>query len=140
MDRNRAFRYSGYYFLFTALATVVGVGLILAGVVLGLDPAWEAYVAGQSYGVVFRTAAPGLVPALFGVVVWRFGKAWALYHTLTGAVDEELAETFDRETLKSDILSVLDDRLADMQQDLNSVNRNVKELREPESEFQFGDD
>lgn len=140
MNRKQAFRYAGYYFLFTVAATLVGGALVVAGLMLGVDAAWDAYRAGRPYVVVLRTAAPGLVPVLVGVLVWRLGKAWALYYTLTDAVDDQLSETFDREALKSDILSVLDDRLSDMQQDINSVNRNVKELRGPENEFEFGED
>jgi hypothetical protein len=61
--------------------------------------------------------------------------------TLTGAVEEQLTDTFDTEHVKSDIVSVLDDRLADMQQDLQSVNRELREATsdDAEADFEFAD-
>ncbi len=133
MDAKRAFRWSGYYFLLTTAATVLGLAIVGAGVLLGVGQGYEAYRAGESITAVLGTAGFGLVIALVGIAVWRFGKAWALYKTLTGATEEQLADTFDTEHVKADILSVLDDRLADMQQDLQSVNRSLRDLKKEES-------
>lgn len=142
MDSKRAFRWSGYYFLLTTVFAVVGLAIVGAGAAFGIGQGYEAYQAGESVTTALGTAAPGIVVALVGVAVWRFGKAWAFYKTLTGATEEQLADTYDTEHVKADILSVLDDRLADMQQDLQSVNRSLRELDsddavEAEGGFEF---
>ncbi|MDR5656803.1 hypothetical protein RH831_06370 [Halodesulfurarchaeum sp. HSR-GB] len=138
MERTRSLRWAGRYFLYT---TGLGLlGLLLVG--LGGYLAYSGLMLGPEtiYGVpyphVTSTSFFGIVPVVLGVVVWRAGKAWALYHTLSGAVSEELGDTYDTEHVKSDIVAVLDDRLADMQQDLQSVNREVRDLKEAE-EFEF---
>jgi hypothetical protein len=82
-------------------------------------------------------ALPGLALAALGIAVYRFGESWALYTTLTAAHEEALADTYDTERVKSDIVSVLDDRLSDMQNDLQSVNRELRKLKE-EDAFEFG--
>jgi len=139
MDHSRAVRFSGRYFLYTTLAGLLGlVGVAIGGWLfatgISLGP---ASVNGIPLPVVSTQGYLGLVPVVLGIAVWRFGKAWALYTTLTGAMAEELADTYDTEHVKSDIVSVLDDRLADMQQDLQSVNREVRDLKADE-EFEFG--
>lgn len=133
MDSKRALRWSGYYFLLTTAAAVVGLAIVGAGVALGVAEGYEAYQAGQTTTSALATAAPGLVVALVGIAVWRFGKAWAFYKTLTGATEEQLADTYDTEHVKADILSVLDDRLADMQQDVQSMNRSIRDLKKDDA-------
>jgi hypothetical protein len=139
MDHSRALRFSGRYFLYTTLAGLLGLIAVAAGGYLiatgiSLGPAG---MNGIPLPVVSSQAYLGLVPIVLGVAIWRLGKAWALYTTLTGAMAEELEDTYDTEHVKSDIVAVLDDRLADMQQDLQSVNREVRDLKADE-EFEFG--
>ena len=138
MDSKRALRWSGYYFLVTVVFGLVGAVLVGAALWLGGLDAYRTWQAtGQAVPAV-TGAAVWLLLAIVGVAVWRFGKAWAMYWTLTGAVEEGLAETYDNEKVKSEILSVLDDRLADMQQDIQSTNRNVRALQaEEENEYEL---
>lgn len=133
MDAKRAFRWSGYYFALTTVATVVGLALVGVGVVMGIQAGYDAYQTGAALSAALRTAAPGLLVAFVGIAAWRLGKAWALYLTLTGAVEEELSDEYDTEHVKADILSVLDDRLADIQQDIQQTNRNVRDLARDEA-------
>jgi len=139
MDAKRAFRWSGYYFLLTTLAAVAGLAIVGAGAAFGVVEGYETYQANQDVAAAATTAAPGLFIALVGIAVWRFGKAWAFYKTLTGATEEQLADTYDTEHVKADILSVLDDRLADMQQDVQSMNRSIRDLEREESAEAGGD-
>ncbi|HKJ59976.1 MAG TPA: hypothetical protein VKA37_12155 [Halobacteriales archaeon] len=138
MDAKRAFRWSGYYFGLTVVAAVVGFALVAVGAALGIYAGYEVYATGSSVSAALSTAAPGIVAAFVGIAIWRFGKAWAFYKTLTGAMDDELADTYDTEHVKADILSVLDERLTDMQQDIQSMNRNVRELKKGEQEAESG--
>ncbi|MFB6110284.1 MAG: hypothetical protein ABEJ60_05350 [Halodesulfurarchaeum sp.] len=139
MDRTRSLRFAGRYFLYTTGLALLGLALVALGGYLAYSGL--VFGPGSFYGVpvphLTTRAVLGVVPALLGVIVWRVGKAWALYHTLAGAMSEELGETYDTEHVKSDIVSVLDDRLSDMQQDLQSVNREVRDLKGAE-EFDFG--
>jgi hypothetical protein len=139
MDAKRAFRWSGYYFLLTTLAAAVGLAIVGAGAAFGVVEGYETYQANQDVAAAATTAAPGLVIAVVGIAIWRFGKAWAFYKTLTGATEEQLADTYDTEHVKADILSVLDDRLADMQQDVQSMNRSIRDLEREESAEAGGD-
>ncbi|MDZ7849268.1 MAG: hypothetical protein U5K70_00120 [Halodesulfurarchaeum sp.] len=139
MDQKRSLRWAGRYFLFTTALSLLGVAivglggyLVSSGLVLGPDT-----IFGFRYPHFTTRSYLGLVPVVLGLAVWRLGKAWALYHTMTGAMAEELGDTFDTEHVKSDIVAVLDDRLADMQQDLQSANRELRELKR-EDGFEFG--
>jgi hypothetical protein len=139
MDAKRAAVHSGKYFLLTSAFAVVGLAFLAAGVAVGGVEAWDLLSADAgATGQALSAAAPGIVLAVVGVAVYRFGKAWALYKTLTAANEDALSETFDTQRVKSDIVSVLDDRLADMQNDLQSVNRELRKLKDDDA-FDFGD-
>jgi hypothetical protein len=134
MDAKRSAVHAGKYFLITSLFAVVGLGVIGAGAYLA-QPALDT----DTPGALLSAALPGLVVAVVGIAIYRFGKAWALYKTLTAAHEEALADTFDTQHVKSDIVSVLDDRLSEMQNDLQSVNREVRKLKE-DDQFDFSPD
>ena len=133
MDTKRSAVHAGKYFLVTTLFAAVGVAFVAFGAFLSQG----ALEAGSTSELVSE-ALPGLALAVVGVLVYRFGEAWALYKTLTDAHEEALADTFDTQRVKSDIVSVLDDRLADMQTDLQSVNREIRKLKD-DDQFDFGD-
>lgn len=134
MDQKRSLAWAGKYFLITSALAIVGVGLVVLGGYLAVQQTSGTL----AFGIPRPTSGSliGLIPVILGVAVWRGGKAWAMYLTLTGAIEEELADTYDTEHVKSDIVSVLDDRLSDMQQDLQSVNREIRNLKDAE-DFEF---
>ncbi|MFB6103722.1 MAG: hypothetical protein ABEJ57_01370 [Halobacteriaceae archaeon] len=136
MDSKRAARWAGVYFLLTVVATVVGVAVIAGGTALGVQELYETYDrTGDLSRSALMDAIPGLLVAAIGIAIWRFGKAIAFYKTLTGAVAEELADTYDNQQVKSEILAVLDDRLADMQQDIQSINRELRDVKNVDDGF-----
>ncbi|MFC7044954.1 hypothetical protein ACFQH6_05510 [Halobacteriaceae archaeon GCM10025711] len=139
MNAKRAFRWAGFAVLGSFVAALVGLGLVGAGLTVGIIAGYQAvFQGGASVSAAASTAAPGLVLAFLGLVVWGFGTTASFYWTLTGAIEEEMRERFDSEMVKSEILSVLDDRLADMQMDVQSVNRSIRELKEDADEpFQY---
>lgn len=136
MDSKRATRWAGLYFLATTVATVIGLAIVAGGTFLGVQELIDTY---EQTGDISRSAlvdaAPGLFVAAIGVVVWRLGKAIAFYKLLTGAIAEELSDTYDNQQVKSEILAVLDDRLSDMQQDIQSINREIRELKDVDDGF-----
>ena len=139
MEQKRALSWAGKYFLLTSVLAIVGIALV--GV--GLYVAYR-YGIGDLYGLgVPSPSTPkslgGLLIVLVGIVVWRAGKAWAFYLTIAGAMEEQLGDTFDTEHVKSDIVAVLDDRLSDMQQDVQSVNRELRTVKDS-SGFEFGEE
>jgi len=139
MDAKRAAVHAGKYFLFTSAFAVVGLALVGGGVALGGLEAWDILSANSNAtGEALSAAAPGIALAVLGLLVYRFGKAWSLYKTLTAANEDALSETFDTQRVKSDIVSVLDDRLADMQNDLQSVNRELRKLKDDDA-FDLGE-
>ncbi|MFW5965325.1 MAG: hypothetical protein ACOCY6_04450 [Halodesulfurarchaeum sp.] len=141
MERSRSLRWAGRYFLYTTGLAILGLAfvavggyLLYTGLLLGPER-----IAGVPYPHLSTQSYVGLVPLILGVAIWRFGKAWALYHTLTGAVREELGEEYDTEHVKSDIATLLDDRLSDMQQDIQSINRELRSIKGA-AEFEFSKD
>ena len=140
MEKTQALKWAGVYLATWIAATVVGGAIAAAGVALGgLAPvglgAYEP--ASLQFGVAYPRA--GLAVLVLGVLAWKFGTALALIRTLTLSIESETAAQLNTETLKSDILSVLDDRLADMHQEVEETRRLVDRLgrEEAASEFEF---
>lgn len=142
MDTTRALRWGGYYTALATLGAVLGLAIVAAGATLGLGEAFSMYADGAGATAVLTTAAPGLIVAAIGLLVWRLIAAVAFYKTVTGAVDEEMRERFDSERVKSEILSVLDDRLSDMQYEMERLRKQVNDINRQEAaeEFEFGGD
>lgn len=136
MDAKRSFVWAGKYFALTTVFALVGLGFVAGGVAVGFLNAETTTVFQVSVPVPTTASAPGFLLVLLGVLVWRFGKAWAFFKTVTEATEEEVGETFDTEHVKSDIVTVLDDRLTDMQHDIQSVNRELRDLKE-EDRYDF---
>jgi len=141
MDAKRSIRWALTYVALSAVAALLGGGLVAAGAVAGLGTAYEQLAGGAALGSVAGTAAPGLALALLGAVVWAVGSVAAFLTVFTEAVDEQMRERFDSEKVKSEILSVLDDRLSDVEHDAEETRRKVAELKRDDaaSEFEFGE-
>ena len=105
-----------------------GVGAAIAGfgVVGWLLPAYARLAQGAQPAALANAAAPGLVLVLVGLLVWKLGSTLARFRTLGPTVAADTAERLNTEAMKSDILSVLDERLADMKQDTQRTRRVVE--------------
>ncbi|WP_158057850.1 hypothetical protein [Halorussus halophilus] len=142
MDASSSLRWAVYYVALAGVATIVGGGFVVVGMMLGLGAAVNQLLyEGAGFGTVLGTAAPGLVVALLGVFVWAVGSAAAFFTVVAEAVDEQMQERFNGEKVKSDILSVLDDRLSDVEHDIEEMRRKVSEMKREDAanEFDFGD-
>lgn len=145
MRTSMALKWAGTYLGLWLVATAVAGGLVAAGIAMdGL-----AAVGLGSYtpaALETGTDAPvaGAVLLVLGGLVWQFGTALAGFKTAVSAVEEETAKHFDSESMKSDILTVLDDRLADMHQDITQtrrlVNRMSRENQADQLDFEFEDE
>ena len=143
MENSRALKWAASYVALSTVALVIGLALVGVGVALaGMSLSRLVIVAQRSPLLLVRGAAPTVLLVLLGIAVWRVGAAFALFKTLGTAVEEQTAGTFDTEAVKSDILSVLDDRLSEMHQDLDQTRRVVNRLGADEaaSEFDFGEE
>ncbi|WP_135826520.1 hypothetical protein [Halorussus ruber] len=141
MDARRSLRWAVYYVVLAGVATLLGGALVGGGVVLGIAEAYSQLESGAALSAALETAAPGLVLVLLGIVVWVVGTVTAFVRVFTAAVEEQMRDRFDSEKVKSEILSVLDDRLADVERDVSETRRQVSELKREETadEFQFGE-
>ncbi|MFC7081144.1 hypothetical protein [Halorussus caseinilyticus] len=141
MDASRSLRWAVYYVILAGVATLLGGALVGAGVVLGIADGYSQLESGAALSTALETAAPGLAAVVLGVLVWAVGTVTAFVRVFTAAVEEQMRERFDGEKVKSEILSVLDDRLSDVEHDVSEMRRTVSELKREESadEFQFGE-
>lgn len=134
MDAKRAFRHAAKYALLKSLAALLGLLPAAVGGFYAYATYTTADANGTQVGLVFYG---GVALLLVGLLVWQLVAAWALYHTITDAITESVAETYDTEKVKSDILSVLDSRLSDVQSDIQRINHSVQDVTRPDEEFSF---
>ncbi len=129
MRTSTALKWAGIYLGLWIVATGLAGGLVAAGValnglsVIGFESARPAVL---DTGTDVPTAGIGLI--VLGGLVWQLGTAAAAFRTTVSAVENETARHFDAESMKSDILTILDDRLADMQQDVSQTRRLVNQM------------
>lgn len=119
---------------------LAGVGLAVVGVVLGFGGALSAILADplNPQGAVDASNPTVTIAfAVLGLLVWQFGKSFALYHTLPRATGEVAAEEFDTERVRSEVLEVLDERLAGIEDELEETRRSVQELKRAEHAATF---
>lgn len=142
MENVEALKWAGLYTVLALVVTIIALGIAGIGVALGglrtigmFGYEWLA----RSVGIYPRG---GLILIVIGVIAWWFGIAASFFKTVVEAIEAQTAETMDTEAMKSDILAVLDDRLADMQQEVNETRRLVDRLSRDDaaSEFEFSDD
>lgn len=127
MDAKRAVKWALGYRAAATLSFVVGLGIAGLGTwVWIVGPLLEALVGPSTVTTALLVdAAPGLVCIVLGVLVWQTGSTVGLYYTLVSATGTESAESVDTEKIKSDVLAVLDERLAEMHEDVEATRRAV---------------
>ncbi|MFC4549036.1 MULTISPECIES: hypothetical protein [Halorussus] len=141
MDASSSLRWAVYFVALAGVATLLGAGFLGVGVVLGLGAAYDQLASGAGLGTAAATAAPGLVVVFLGVLLWAVGVAAAFFKVVTEATEAQMRERFDGERVKSDILSVLDERLSEVEHDAAETRRQVAEMKREDSAegFEFGD-
>lgn len=130
MKLKSALRWTAIYRAVTVGSGVVMVALVGASLYLGLDNTVRTLVWGNPWslqGRALRVVAQVLL-VLVGVAQWQLLSTVAYFKTLTEATEEQMAERFDSEKVKSEVLSVLDDRLAEMQTELERTRKEVQEI------------
>jgi len=141
MRTGTALRWAGIYLGMWILVTVIAGGLVAAGLALnGLRAVGLGVYTPDALQGGTAIPAAGIVLIGVGALVFQFGTAVAGFKAGVGAIESETAKHFDPESMKSDILAVLDDRLADMHQEISQTRQLVNRMgREDASEeFEFG--
>lgn len=134
-DLRKPLRWAVLYRAFAAGALCLGLILVAIGVVVGFGTAVTSLVADPlTPGPAIDRANPlvTLAFAMVGLVVWQVGKTLALFVTLPRAAGRSAARQFDSSRLRSEVLEGLDDRLAELQADVEETRRSVRELKRAE--------
>jgi hypothetical protein len=138
MEYAETLKWTGVYAGLWVVAGLLGGLIILIGIAIGGLAGVGAY---QMTPFSLRLAlypAGGLLLILFGVFVWQLGTTAALIHVIVSASERGLSAALDTESVKSDILSVLDDRLADMHDDIRDTRRFVSDAGSGDADgFEF---
>lgn len=132
MDARAALNWTLKYRGISLAAFLVGFALAAVGLYLGLVDALTILLSEFPSGVDDAVdAANPLVTiafSLLGLLVWQLGKSFALFATLPQATGRDATEELDTERVKSEVLEVLDERLSEMQDELERTRRSVDEL------------
>ena len=126
MSDADATKAAALYAVAWTVSAAVGAAIAGFGVVGWLLPAYVRLSQGAAPGSLLNLAAPGVVLVLVGLFLWKLGSTVARFRTLGPTVAADTAERLDTEAMKSDILSVIDERLADMKQDTQRTRRVVE--------------
>ncbi len=135
MRLTTSLRWALYYRGLALLSFLGGAVVAAAGVWVGLYDVVVALLELASGGsgnvsdalAASRPLAGGALVVL-GFAVWQVGKTAAFYKTLTQATESEMADRFDTQTVKSEILAALDEQLSDLHADVETTRRQVSRL------------
>ncbi|MFB6361728.1 MAG: hypothetical protein ABEH59_10465 [Halobacteriales archaeon] len=138
MEYGETLKWTGVYVGLWVVAGLLGGLIIVVGIAIGGLAGVGAY---QMTPFSLRLAlypTGGLLVMLLGVFVWKIGTTAAVIHVIVSASERRLPAALDTESVKSDILSVLDDRLADMHDDIRDTRRYVSDAGQGDAEgFEF---
>jgi len=125
MKYAETLKWTGVYLGLWLLGGVFGGLVIVVGIALGGLAGVGAY---QLTPFTLRVAlfpTGGLLVMLLGLIIFKIGTTAALIHVIVSATEARLPAALDTEGIKSDILSVLDDRLADIHDEIRQTRRSV---------------
>ncbi|SFS69497.1 hypothetical protein [Halostagnicola kamekurae] len=142
MELSNAAKWTLFNRALTAGAMVLGTGLALLGFVLGFWGSIETLVVDRNVQTAVENANPILTLALaaVGFIVWQIGKTYALFWSLPRASGRAAAKRFDHGRLKSEVVEALDERLAEMEEDVAETRRSVQELKRTEHAAAFDEE
>lgn len=142
MELSNAAKWTLFNRALTAGALVLGTGLALLGFVLGFWGSIETLVVDGNVQTAVENAnpIPTLVLAVLGFIVWQMGKTYALFWSLPRASGRAAAKRFDHGRLKSEVVEALDERLAEMEEDVAETRRSVQELKRTEHAAAFDEE
>lgn len=140
MHISDAVKWGLYDRLLAWAAFVVGAGIVAGGLWVG---------AGNTLGALSGIFVGESVPSprslpitvggvVLGLFVWQLGAVIARYHSLTTATGQEVTDEFDTERVKSEILTVVDDRISEMEHEITRLRGHIETRRaDNDGEFSF---
>jgi len=130
MQLTEALRWTIYYRGIALVSFLIGAALAAVGVWYGFVDIVLSQLPGTAGNATVDVTglAVGTALILLGFVVWQIGKTAAFYMTLTEATENQMADRLDTQTVKSEILEVLDDRLSDIHTDVETTRQQVDRL------------
>ena len=137
MEYAETLKWTGVYLGLWLLAAVLGGAVLVVGIALGGLAGLGAYQLTPFSLRLGLFPTGGLVVMLLGLVVFKIGTAAALIHVVVSATEGRLPAALDTEGVKSDILSVLDGRLAEMHDELRETRRLAGGQANDPADFEF---
>lgn len=137
MSESEATKLAATYAVVWTVAALIGTAIAGFGALRWVLPAWAGLLGGDPTMAVLRSAAPGVALIVLGLLVWKVTSAVVLFRTLSAAFAAETSERLDTETMKSDILSVMDERLAEINRDTTRTRQTVERLGSEEAADEF---
>ncbi|GAA0660765.1 hypothetical protein [Natronoarchaeum mannanilyticum] len=146
MRLTTSLRWALYYRGLALLSFLVGAAVAAAGVWIGLYDVLVAVLdlasGGGSVSDALASSRPiaGGALVVLGFAIWQLGKTAAFYKTLTQATESEMADRFDTQTVKSEILAALDEQLSELHADVETTRRQVSRLNREDHADELVDD
>ena len=140
LDLSHPVRWAIIYRALTIGSLLAGVGIAVFGFLAGFRTAIVLLVAEpMNPGPAIEQANPSitLLFCLLGVVVWRFGRAYALFFTLPRASGRAAARRLGSKGRSRVTLRKLDERLAGMEAEIAEMRREIQALERSETSTQF---
>lgn len=142
MEYQRTVKWGTIFFVALLLLTVASAAIATLGVGLGGLRLVGYYYSTPVWLRLWFYPRVGLGVIFLAGIFWCYGSILLFYYTFAILVQEQTSGQLDTETLKSDILAVLDDRLADMHQETTQTRRLIDRISREDaaSDFDFDDD
>ena len=131
MDIGNAFKSAIVHQSIAYLSLLAGAVLVVMGVLAGFQGAVTTLIADPlDPAPAIERANPMITIAfcVLAVVVWQFGKTYALFVTLPRATGRAAARRFDPKRVSSEVTADLDERLAAIEADVAETRRTVDAL------------
>ncbi|SEW02223.1 hypothetical protein [Natrinema salifodinae] len=143
MDLRNPLRWTLVYRAIAVGALGLGLALVAVGLLVGFGSSITALLADPlNPGPALERADPTITVAftVLGVVVWQLGKTYALFVTLPRATGRAAAQQLDSTRLASEVRDGLDDRLAELEAEVEATRRTVDALETDERVATFDED
>ncbi|SDJ83955.1 hypothetical protein [Natronorubrum texcoconense] len=140
LDLSHPVRWAIIYRALTVGALVAGVAVVAFGFIAGFRTALLLLFADPlNPGPAIEQANPSitLLFCLLGIVVWQFGKAYALFFTLPRASGRAAARKLGSKGRSRVTLKNLDERLASMEAEIAETRREIQALERGETTAAF---
>ncbi len=140
MDLRNPLKWAILYRMVAVGALVLGLALVAAGLVVGFGGAVTAlFTDPLDPGPAIEQANPviTLLFAALGVVVWQLGKTYALFVTLPRAAGRAAGQQVDANRVASEVRDGLEDRLADLETEIEETRRAVEALEDGDRQLMY---